>query len=793
MASWQAYFASWLIKRRLKPRLYRTSDVAGLRRLFTPPPFKTPHHIRITPATLNGVPGEFVVSQTGAANGTMLYLHGGGYAACSAETHRSITCAFAKAGYRVFAPNYRLAPEHPFPAAVEDAVAAYRGLPGSTAEKICLGGDSAGGGLAVALLLALRDAGDTLPYAAVLFSPWTDLAATGGSLETNDRRCSVFHGSLIAAGGRRYLAVADPRNPLASPLYGDLRNLPPLLIHAGTNEVLLDDSVRLAERARQAGVPVSIKLWPVVHHCWQLMWPRLPEARQSINEAAAFLHNVAHAESTSTTPPPVDGKPEHTDILIIGAGFSGLGMAIRLRKVKLTSFLIIEKAAEIGGTWWENHYPGCACDIPSHLYSFSFDLNPSWSRMYSGQPEILAYLKTCAARYGVLPHIRLNTTLTEAVWDEANLKWHAKTSSGQTITARAIVSGMGALHIPHLPEIPGLGQFEGPAFHSSRWDHSVSLAGKHIAVIGTGASSIQFVPQIAPEAGHLTLFQRTPAWILPRLDFEFSERARRRFLYRPSAKWLFRKYIFWVLDLRAGAFLGSKFLARKAQEVALRHLHRHVKDPQLREKLTPKYGIGCKRILISSDFYPALGRPNVELVTEPIAEIRKHSVVTADGVEHPADVLIYGTGFKITELARGVHITGRGGVLLEETWRERMSAYLGMTVHGFPNLFFLLGPNTGLGHNSVVLMIEAQVRYIMKCLQLMRRHQKRAIDVRPESFSRFLSDIAARLKSTVWQSGGCRSWYQDPRTRENIAIWPGSVVSYLRATRRVNIRDYDWL
>ncbi len=485
--------------------------------------------------------------------------------------------------------------------------------------------------------------------------------------------------------------------------------------------------------------------------------------------------------------------PQYTDVLIIGAGFSGLGMAIQLRKAKLTSFLVIEKGAEIGGTWWENRYPGCACDIPSHLYSFSFDLNSGWSRMYPRQAEILAYLKSCAARHGVLPHIRLNTALTEAVWDEAHLHWRTRTSSGETITARVIVSGMGALHVPHLPEIPGLERFEGPAFHSSSWDYSVSLTGKRIAVIGTGASAIQFVPQIVPKAAHLTLFQRTPAWILPRLDFEFSQRARRRFLYRPSSKWLFRTYIFWTLDLRAGIFLGSKLMARKAQEIALRHLHRHVNDPQLREALTPNYAIGCKRILISSDFYPALTQPNVELVTEQITEIREHSVVTADGAEHPADVLIFGTGFKITELARGVHIAGRGGVTLEETWRERMGAYLGITVSGFPNLFFLLGPNTGLGHNSVVLMIEAQVRYILKCLKLMRRRKKRAVDVRAESFSRFRSELASRLRSTVWQSGGCRSWYQDSRTGENIAIWPGTVVSYLRATRRVKSGDFEWL
>jgi cation diffusion facilitator CzcD-associated flavoprotein CzcO len=496
-------------------------------------------------------------------------------------------------------------------------------------------------------------------------------------------------------------------------------------------------------------------------------------------------------------PSPADEAPRHIDVLIVGGGFSGLGMAIQLRKAKRHSFLVIEKGDDIGGTWWENKYPGCACDIPSHLYSFSWDPNASWSRMYATQPEILEYLKWCAERHDLLPYILLKVRLTEAAWDEAQLHWkvtifNSANSTFINLTARVIVSGMGALHIPRLPDLPGLDRFKGPAFHSSAWDPTVSLAGKRIAVIGTGASAIQFVPQIAPDAGKLTLFQRTPAWVLPRLDFKFSDRARRRFLYRPSAMWFFRIYIFWTLEIRAGTFLGSKAIAKKAQEIALRHLRRQVKDPQLREALTPNYAIGCKRILISSDFYPALARPNVELVTAPITEGREHSVITADGTEHPVDVLIYGTGFKITELARNVRILGRGDVSLEDVWKDRMSAYLGISVNRFPNLFFLLGPNTGLGHNSVVLMIEAQVRYIMKCLRVMRRHGKRAMDVNPDAFRRFFTDMASRLKTTVWETGGCRSWYQDPQTGENIAIWPGTVVSYLRATRRVITRDYDW-
>jgi epsilon-lactone hydrolase len=301
MASWQAHLTSWIVKRRFKPRLHRASEPADVRRLFTPPPFPIPARLRITPANLNGVPGEFVEREDCSNAPVLLYLHGGGYIACSAETHRPITCAFAQSGFRVCAPDYRLAPEHPFPAAVEDAVASYRVLLDSVpGTAMCIAGDSAGGGLALALLLSIRDAGLRMPMSAVLFSPWTDLAATGLSLKTNDRRCAMFHGWGIASAGKRYLGGADPRNPLASPLYADLHDLPPLLIHAAQNEVLLDDSVRFADRAQADGVPVTLKLWPVVHHCWQMMYPRLPEARRSIQEAVAFLRSVKNAESYSS-------------------------------------------------------------------------------------------------------------------------------------------------------------------------------------------------------------------------------------------------------------------------------------------------------------------------------------------------------------------------------------------------------------------------------------------------------------------------------------------------------------
>ena len=481
---------------------------------------------------------------------------------------------------------------------------------------------------------------------------------------------------------------------------------------------------------------------------------------------------------------------ESTDVLIVGAGFAGLGMAIHLRKAGIESFLIIEKGGEVGGTWWYNRYPGCACDIPSHLYSFSFERNPDWSRMYAGQAEILDYLKACAKRYRVASRLRLSTPLREARWDEARGIWRAVVGNGSIIEARVLISGMGALHVLRFPEIKGMECFGGPAFHSAAWDAGASLAGRRVAVIGTGASAAQIVPAIAPDVERLYVFQRTPAWILPRLDHPISGSARRWFRYVPALTWLLRSFLFWNLELRVGGFLKRGWMRRLGATVSRKHLESQVPDASLRAALTPQYEFGCKRVLISSDFYPALLRPNVELVTDGIVEIREHAILTADGVERPVDAIVYSTGFRVTEMLGGIPIYGRGGAELHSIWRDRIAAYLGITVSGFPNFFMLLGPNTGLGHNSVVLMIEAQLRYVMSCLRLMQHRRAAAMDLKPERLASFVAELRARLPKTVWESGGCQSWYQDARTGESPAIWPGSVVEYQRRTRSVLAEDY---
>ena len=492
-----------------------------------------------------------------------------------------------------------------------------------------------------------------------------------------------------------------------------------------------------------------------------------------------------HGESTNLL---------NVDVLIVGGGFSGLGMAIKLREAGMNSFLLLEKSEDVGGTWWDNRYPGCACDIPSHLYSFSFELSPDWTRMYPGQKEIHAYLKHCVEKYGLAPHIKVKTRFCEAIWNDQDNCWdvlaEAAGEGTLKIRARALVSGMGGLHVPNIPKLPGIERFAGPAFHSSQWDYGVDLRGKNVAVVGTGASAIQFVPQIAPSVGKLSLFQRTPAWIVPRLDYAFSEKARRRFRHFWLARWAFRKLLFLRFEIRVFGFLGNKFVRGKAVEIATRHRQRQVTDPKLYAALTPNYELGCKRVLVSDDYYPTLTRQNVELVTSGIAEVREHSIVTTDGTERPADVLIYGTGFRATEPLIGARIVGRNGIEIHDAWRERMNAYYGITVSGYPNFFVLLGPNTGLGHNSIILMTEAQLRYVMSCLDLLCRKKKKVIEVREDTQKRFVDVIHERLKSTVWNSGGCKSWYLDSRTGANTTIWPGTVIEYVRRTRHASAADY---
>jgi len=478
-----------------------------------------------------------------------------------------------------------------------------------------------------------------------------------------------------------------------------------------------------------------------------------------------------------------------SEVIIVGAGFAGLGMAIALKRRGFDSFLVLERAAEVGGTWRDNTYPGCACDIPTSLYSFSFASNPAWTRVYPRQAELLDYLKSCATNYGIRSHIRFNTELREARYDETSATWTAQTVDGRTLVSRFLISAMGPLSKPNIPHFAGLDRFAGATFHSAAWDASVDLRGKRVAVIGTGASAIQIVPEIAPVVAHLSVFQRTPPWIIPRRDIPITSRQlalRRRV---PGYAWLGRKLLYWMLELRAIGFTVNPKLLQAQEVLALRNLRRRVSDPELRRRLTPDYRLGCKRVLISDDYYTALQRENVDVVTTPIVEFSEHVIRTEDGAEHPIDVAIFATGFRASDGIAPIRMYGTAGRELGDAWRDGMAAYLGTSVAGFPNFFTIIGPNTGLGHNSMVLMMEAQYRYVLDALGYMKRCGLRAIDVRRPVQDAFNARLQSRMKNTVWASG-CSSWYIDAHGK-NTTLWPGFTFAYRFLTRRFHPERYQ--
>jgi len=473
------------------------------------------------------------------------------------------------------------------------------------------------------------------------------------------------------------------------------------------------------------------------------------------------------------------------DVAIIGAGFSGLCMAIKLKEAGYQSFKIFEKAGDLGGTWRDNRYPGCACDVPSHLYSFSFEQNPDWSRSFSPQAEIWRYMKACAQKHAIISHMRFNAAVASAAYDESAQLWRLRLKGGETVTARAVVSGIGALHLPAFPKLKGLESFAGRTFHSSEWDENYDLTGKRVAIIGTGASAIQIVPNIAGKVAKLSLFQRTPSWILPRQDRAYADKTKNRFRNFPFLQRLLRNIIYLALESRALGFISRPGILKPAEKMARDYIARTIPDPAMRAALTPDYAIGCKRILISDDFYPALTRPNVELVTDAIREVTPQGVVTEDGKLRELDAIVFATGFRATELLSEMPVTGRGGRKLSDDWKNGAEAYYGIAVAGYPNFFMLLGPNTGLGHNSVIFMIEAQVRYVMDCLDWGAGE----VEVRADVQRDFNAAIRAKMDRTVWKSG-CRSWYLNA-DGSNSTIWPGFTVDYWWKTRRARRGDFE--
>jgi cation diffusion facilitator CzcD-associated flavoprotein CzcO len=464
-----------------------------------------------------------------------------------------------------------------------------------------------------------------------------------------------------------------------------------------------------------------------------------------------------------------DSLPEHHRVVIVGAGFAGIGVAARLIEAGVDDLVVLERADAVGGTWRDNSYPGCQCDVPTNLYSFSFAPKPDWSRTFAEWHEIRDYLEAVTDDFGVRPHLRLGHEVLDASWDEPNQRWIV-TTPGATFSADLLIAGYGPLSEPAIPEIEGLGQFEGAVFHSAAWRHDQDLNGERVAVIGTGASAIQFVPRIQPQVSHLTVFQRTPPWIVPRPDRPFTEREHQMYRRFPIIQRISRALTYWSREALVVGMAKRPSLMRFPEQFARAHLASQVEDLMLREELTPTYQIGCKRILLSNDYYPSLTQPNVDVVTTPIASVGSRSIVTADGTELPVDTIILGTGFHVTDHPAAQRIHGSDGTSLAEAWAGGAVSHLGTTVAGFPNLVVMVGPNTGIGHTSMVFMMEAQIRWLLDALHVVGERGAATFEVRPEVQEASVNELQGLSEGTVWLAG-CGSWYLDDAGR-NTTIWP---------------------
>ncbi|WP_435277876.1 flavin-containing monooxygenase [Rhodococcus yananensis] len=476
------------------------------------------------------------------------------------------------------------------------------------------------------------------------------------------------------------------------------------------------------------------------------------------------------------------------DTLIIGSGFAGLGAAIRLARAG-KDFLVLERGHDVGGTWRDNTYPGAACDVPSNLYSYSFALNPEWTRSFSPQPEIQAYIESVADRYDVRRRIEFGCEVKSAHWNTTTHRWDVTTDHGD-ISARVVVSAVGALCEPSLPDITGIENFQGEIFHSARWNHDADLAGKRVAVIGTGASAIQIVPAIAGKVAHLDVYQRTAPWVMPRADREYTPVERFAFRHVPGFQRLSRALQYVTRETQVVGLAKAPVFLKPLELAARAHIRRQIRDRELRRKVTPNFQIGCKRMLISNNYYPALARPNVDLITDGIAEVTADGIVTRDGTVRKVDAIIVATGFHVTDSPTFAGIFGKDGRSLADVFDATgMQGYKGSAVAGFPNMFFLVGPNTGLGHTSMVYMIESQLNYVTDAIRTIDSHRIGTIEVREDSQSEYNRSLQDALRTSVWSNGGCASWYLD-KHGNNTTLWPGFTFEFRRITKEFDLAAY---
>jgi cation diffusion facilitator CzcD-associated flavoprotein CzcO/acetyl esterase/lipase len=788
-ASWQARLAAWVVRRRVKPALADMRNIAAVRAVFNAP-LSAAKGVRYTPASVGGVPGEWVDAEaparvasskpaTSSASTTLLYLHGGGFVGCSARSHRSLTAALALRGLRVFVPNYRLAPEHPFPAAPNDVLAVYRALRAQApADRIVVAGDSAGGNLALGLMQTLRDAGEALPAAAALLSPALDLTGASPSITLNVGRDPMFDPQQLLHLTEAYLAGADPAQPLASPLHGDMAGLPPMLVHVGETEVLRDDSIRLAQKAREAGVLVELQVFPTVAHVWQLV-RQLPEARRSVRAVAAFLQSAQRPS-----------QPEELDVLIVGAGLSGIGAAVHLqRDCPDKSFTMLEARDAIGGTWDLFRYPGIRSD--SDMYTLGYEFKP-WraAKAIADGPSIRDYIRETAVEHGLHAHIRCQHRLLSADWSAAEGRWTVQLERGpqrQRLQMKPrfllFCSGYYSYAQGHRPAFPGEAQFTGTLVHPQFWPAGLDHAGKQVVVIGSGATAVTLVPELARTAAHVTMLQRSPSYVVARPATDAIAEALQRWLPAGLAYRLVRA---------KNVLIGMYFyrMSRKYPRQVKRRLMKLVREalgPQfdVDKHFSPHYKPWDQRVCLvpDGDLFKSLRDGRASVVTDQIETFTPQGIQLRSGQELQADVIVTATGLQL-DLLGGVQLS-LGGVPVN---LAELLVYKGMMFSGLPNL-----ANTfGYTNASWTLKSDLTARYFCRLLRHMDRHgdtvftPMRGADVLPEPFVDFSSGYVQRAAAMLPQQGDRKPWRLDQNyVLDLLAMRFGKVADGVMAFGRV--------
>ena len=771
----------WTVKPRFAPEVPIAAQRARLQRFI--PLNRLPKGTGVEAAILGGVPGEWLHPPHAPVKaGRVLYLHGGAFCVGSPATHRALTARLARdLGLPVFSADYRLAPEHPFPAALDDALAAYRSL--AAEGPVVVAGDSAGGTLVLLLAQALRDRGEPMPACLLLLSPLADLTLTG--LPDTVPGEALLSKPWLAACIDHFRAGLPADDPRVSPLHGTLAGLPPTLVQWGSDEIFAPGCARLVAALHGAGVTATADVVAKRWHVFALHAGTLPSADAALGRAARFA--LPHLEAA--TPP----RTTRHEVVVLGAGMSGLCMLRTLKHAGIHDVVALEKQPGLGGTWWDNRYPGAQVDVPAPAYAFSFAPNIDWPQRFADAKDIHAYQEAFAAREGLLGHLRLGTALVSATWDASTALWRFRTAKGDTLESRFFVCSTGPLSQPRWPAIPGLDDFEGPKLHTARWpDDDRALDGQRIGVIGTGSTAVQLIPKLAARATQLSVFQRTPNWVLPRLErrYRWFDRV---LMYLPgyaaAVRLAWAGFLEWTRRGFDEGTAARRFMLALARWHRGRQLRGLPDRTGLEAAVTPPYPLGCKRIIYANDYYPTLAQPYVALVTEGIARVTANGIVTTDGREHALDALVCATGFETVNLLESITITGCAGRTLAEAWRGGPVALHGISVAGFPNLFLMLGPNTATGHTSTLFYIEAAARHALAVMRGVRERGGRWAAVKPEAMAAHDAALQARLRGSVWTQ--CRSWYRMEDGRV-VAIFPGFTPEYVRKAGTPDADDYLW-